>query len=213
MAEISVPMDLLASKLNIGAIREISGKVENKEVTPFDPSKVVTESVQPRIPKNLTSTSMPEAFYSNMIPSEEETDKLWTASDSQEDHSNGLASSILSESEERDIPDNKFKAMKLINERLDPSTNNTQQANKPYPSSTPVNIPKSNSGPQQPIGTFGSLSEERVREIIKEEVLSAMEKIVKKEEEGRLNEETIQIRIGKTVFSGNLKPIVKRKKK
>ncbi len=202
MAEIPVPIELL-SKLNLDAMRKISGKIENKEVKDFkvDPNAIVESKIR-RKPMNASTSKMPKAILDAMLgPTNEETDKLWSPStssngNSDNGYSNGLSKSILSE--EREPSQNDFDRMREINKKL------SNKSNKNYPSSTPVN--------QQSNG-YGQISEDRVRELIREEVYRVLGDIVKQEGENRLNEETIRIKIGNSIFSGNLTPITKLKNK
>ena len=199
MAEIEVPIDFLAKKLNIAAIRGITSKVEKIDLKPFEvDTNMVLETRQKRIPMNAKTSKMPKAILDAMLgPTEEQTDKLWVPSSSDNNgHSNGFAKSILSSSQEREPTQNDFDRMRQINERL---------SNKDYPTSKPVNQQTNNNG-------FGQLNEEQIRSIIRSEVYNILNEIVKQEGENRLNEETIQIRIGKTIFSGSLKPLTKIKK-
>lgn len=215
MAEAPVPVDLLAERLNIGAIRNIIGKNENKEVTPFEVDKnIVLESTQMKIPKNALTTKMPKGFFENLIPDQSQTDKLWTSTDSKEDHSNGLSKSILSESEEREPDNSVYEAMRQINQKLDPSlVTETVKSNKPYPSSTPVNSPLNN-GLKQPVShNMGGLSEDMVRKIIKEEIYKVLGQIVDTEKKNRLTTEQIQVKVGNSIFSGNLKVLPSKLKK
>jgi len=177
MATIPVPIEQLAQRLNIEAIRKITGKVEKKEVKDFKiDNKTLLESIRTRRkPMNASITKMPIAFYENMMPSL---------------------------SEEREPPQDKFETMRLINERL---------SNKTYPTSEPINNYNGNGNGKQQQSL--PISEERIRELIREEIYNVLEKIVKKENENRLNEETIQIRVGESLFSGKLTPLIKLNKK
>ena len=172
---------------NVNAMRQVIAKVEKKEM-----NNIVAEgqsiNIGPkRKPMNANITKMPKEFYSNMLPSQEETDRLWSPSDN--GYINGLSKSILSE--ERDIPSDKFNTYEQLNEKLNNYKN------------VPQNGHKLNSLP---------FTEQQIRSIIKEEVYDVLNDIVKQEGENRLLKETIQIRIGSSIFSGNLSKIMTKLK-
>lgn len=187
MAEIEVPIDYLAKKLNIAAIRGITSKVEKIDLKPFEvDTNLVLETRQRRRPMNLNKTKMPKEFFENMVsPTNDQTDN---------GYSNGFAKSIISSSQERDPSQNDFDRMRQINERL---------SNKSYPTSSPVNQQTNNNG-------FGQISEQQIRSLIKEEVYKILNEIIDKEGENRLLSEQIQIKIGSTIFSGKLSPIMNK---
>ena len=64
-------------------------------------------------------------------------------------------------------------------------------------------------GRRQPQKKVTKASKDTIREIIREE----LEKVIDSYIDKRLLDEEIQVKVGNTVFSGNLRPLPKRKKK
>lgn len=115
------------------------------------------------------------------------------------------------EAPERDVPMNMYDNKAMLMERLAKKqgvTLPTPEYKTPTPEyRAPISmVQEMELQPKQQIG-YGQID----RKLVEEVVYEILGKIIDEQNENRLNEETIRIKIGNTIFSGNLTPIKQAK--
>jgi hypothetical protein len=179
--------------------RAIQDKVESgdftssgMEITPQNTDNYLNESQVDRPQQTMVNTQDPRSIYRNLEKSKMPKEILEAMVNEplipQMVNNIGLSEDLIKEINPDYGQINEEKRMPTIEER------STKQRRKPAPKQQGVNA-------------------NDIRQLVREEIKGVFEEVMKEYIDKRLINESIQIKIGNTIFSGDLKPIPGKKRR